>query len=158
MDERCVTRTARADDAPRLAELGRELGYPVEADVLAGRLREIAGRGDDVVLAAVGGSGEVVGWLHPWVRSSLVAERHCEIAGMVVDARLREFGIGRRLVGAAEAWARGRGVSEMVVRSNVLREESHPFYERLGYVRVKTQHAYRKPLGGGRPGADGGAP
>ena len=54
MDERCVTRTARADDAPRLAELGRELGYPVEADVLAGSLREIAGRGDDVVLAADG--------------------------------------------------------------------------------------------------------
>jgi hypothetical protein len=29
----------------------------------------------------------------------------------------------------------------------VTREESHPFYERLGYTRVKTQHAYRKRLG-----------
>lgn len=25
-----------------------------------------------------------------------------------------------------------------------MRPEAHPFYERLGYVRVKTQHAYRK--------------
>jgi hypothetical protein len=35
----------------------------------------------------------------------------------------------------------------MAVRSNVTRTESHPFYERLGYARVKTQHAYRKRLG-----------
>jgi hypothetical protein len=34
----------------------------------------------------------------------------------------------------------------MTVRSNVVRAESHPFYERLGYVRSKTQHAYRKHL------------
>jgi hypothetical protein len=28
----------------------------------------------------------------------------------------------------------------------VLRVESHPFYERLGYARSKTQHAYLKRL------------
>jgi hypothetical protein len=28
----------------------------------------------------------------------------------------------------------------------VARTESHPFYERLGYARAKTQHAYRKRL------------
>jgi hypothetical protein len=28
----------------------------------------------------------------------------------------------------------------------VAREESHPFYQQLGYVRIKTQHVYRKPL------------
>jgi hypothetical protein len=28
----------------------------------------------------------------------------------------------------------------------VVRAESHPFYERLGYLRTKTQHAYRKTL------------
>ena len=34
----------------------------------------------------------------------------------------------------------------MTVRSNVVRHESHPFYERVGYERTKTQHAYRKRL------------
>jgi hypothetical protein len=29
---------------------------------------------------------------------------------------------------------------EIAVRSNTVRAESHPFYERAGYVRVKTQH------------------
>ena len=34
----------------------------------------------------------------------------------------------------------------LLVRSNVTRPESHPFYERLGYERIKTQHSYRKTL------------
>jgi GNAT superfamily N-acetyltransferase len=65
----------------------------------------------------------------------------------VVDARERGRGVGRRLVAAVEEWARARGLEQIAVRSNVTREESHPFYEHLGYTRVKTQHAYRKRLG-----------
>jgi hypothetical protein len=45
-----------------------------------------------------------------------------------------------------------RGLGQMAVRSNVDRADSHPFYERLGYVRAKTQHAYRKRLS--KPGAE----
>jgi hypothetical protein len=51
-----------------------------------------------------------------------------------------------------EEWAREREIDEGGVRSNVVRTDSHPFYERLGYTRVKTQHAYRKGL------AEHGAP
>ena len=54
--------------------------------------------------------------------------------------------MGRLLVTAVEQWAWERGLDQMAVRSNVTRSESHPFYERLGYVRAKTQHAYRKRL------------
>jgi GNAT superfamily N-acetyltransferase len=54
--------------------------------------------------------------------------------------------VGRVLVAAAEAWAASRGLALMTVRSNVTRSESHPFYERLGYLKIKTQHAYRKRL------------
>jgi hypothetical protein len=35
---------------------------------------------------------------------------------------------------------------ELFLRSNVLRAEAHPFYEQLGFLRTKTQHAYVKPL------------
>jgi hypothetical protein len=37
----------------------------------------------------------------------------------------------------------GNGI---VVRSNVLRPESHGFYESLGYIRTKSQHVYSKCL------------
>jgi GNAT superfamily N-acetyltransferase len=58
----------------------------------------------------------------------------------------RVSGVGRRLVGAAEEWASGRGLSQVTLRSNVIRPESHAFYERVGYTRFKTQHTYRKTL------------
>jgi GNAT superfamily N-acetyltransferase len=63
-----------------------------------------------------------------------------------VDACARRSGAGRALVAAIERWAASRGVAQVSVRSNVVRVESHPFYERLGYTRVKTQHSYRKNL------------
>jgi GNAT superfamily N-acetyltransferase len=54
--------------------------------------------------------------------------------------------VGRRLVAAVETWAIGRGLEEVAVRSNVTRIESHPFYERLGFIRMKTSHIYGKPI------------
>jgi hypothetical protein len=34
----------------------------------------------------------------------------------------------------------------MSVRSNVIRDRAHKFYERQGYEHYKTQKAFRKPL------------
>ena len=48
--------------------------------------------------------------------------------------------------GRIRRWASERGLREIAVRSNVVRAESHPFYEGRGYARVKTQHVYLKPL------------
>ena len=142
-----VIRPATVADAGRLASLGSELGYPVTADEMAGRLGDLLAREGDIVLVAEREPAEVVGWVHGFEQRLLESGRRCELLGLVVDARERGRGLGRRLVTAVEEWARARGLEQMAVRSNVTRAESHPFYERLGYARVKTQHAYRKRLG-----------
>jgi GNAT superfamily N-acetyltransferase len=90
--------------------------------------------------------GGVVGWIHGAEQELLDSGRRCEITGLVVDPPARGQGVGRRLVEAVEAWAAARGLGQLAVRSNIIRVESHPFYERLGFVRAKTQHAYRKQL------------
>jgi GNAT superfamily N-acetyltransferase len=64
----------------------------------------------------------------------------------VVDEAHRSGGVGRALLGAAEAWAREHGCEVVTVRSRVARERAHRFYEREGYVRVKTSHVFSKPL------------
>lgn len=133
-------------DAARLAALSEVLGYPVTADALAERLGRLLGRDEELVLVAEVTPGHVVGWLHGAEQELLESGRRCEILGLVVDVTHRGQGVGRRLVQAAEAWASTRGLDQMAVRSSVTRAESHPFYERLGYVRAKTQHAYRKRL------------
>jgi GNAT superfamily N-acetyltransferase len=141
-------RPAVTADAPRLAALSAVLGYPAPEAALAARLDRVLARVSDVVLVAESGQGEIVGWIHGAEQELLESERRCEILGLVVDAAHRGQGAGRGLVSGVEQWAASRGLELIAVRSNVTRTESHPFYERLGYTRVKTQHAYRKTLPG----------
>jgi len=139
-------RRAAGQDAPRLAELSSVLGYPAAAAELGVRLERLLASSQDIVLVAESATGETVGWLHGAEQELLESGRRCEILGLVIDPAHRGQGIGRCLVAAVEAWARARDLKQMTVRSNVVRTESHPFYERLGYARAKTQHAYRKRL------------
>src|SRR4029453_10160986 len=139
-----TTRRATLADVPCLAGLSGVLGYPVDAGALANRLTRLLARDENAVFGVVTALGEVVGWIHALELELLEVERHCEIAGLVVNVAHRGQGAGRQLVEAAERWAASRGNAPMNVRSNVVRAESRPFSERMGYERIKTQHAYRK--------------
>jgi GNAT superfamily N-acetyltransferase len=139
-------RTAMASDGPRLAQLSGVLGYPVSLDAMAQRLQRVLARPEDVIFVAEIPPRGIIGWIHGAERDTLESDLRCEILGLVVDSAHRSRGVGRGLVAAIEQWAVARGLEEVAVRSNVTRLESHPFYERLGYVRVKTSHIYRKPV------------
>jgi GNAT superfamily N-acetyltransferase len=139
-------RNANLTDADRLAELSEVLGYPVEAEAIRRRLERLLAKPDHAVFVAEVSPKLVVGWIHAAEHDILEVGSFCEILGLVVAADHRGEQIGRCLVERVEQWARERGYKHISVRSNVVRTESHPFYERLGYVRTKTQHAYRKGL------------
>ncbi len=139
-------RAPRAGDAPRLAALSAALGYPAAAAEITGRLARLLEREDHCLRVAESPEGEVIGWIQAEERHVLEAGTWCEIVGLVVDGGHRGRGAGRALVGEVEAWALGRGLHTMKVRSNVTREESHPFYQRLGYTRAKTQHVYLRAV------------
>ena len=141
-----TVRKATMSDAIRLAELSEVLGYPVEPDVVKQRIERLLSRPQNVLLVADLAESGVAGWIHAAEQDILETGRSCEILGLVVAANQRNHGIGRRLVERVEQWAVERGLRQISVRSNVLRSESHQFYERLGYARVKTQHAYRKRI------------
>jgi GNAT superfamily N-acetyltransferase len=140
-----IVRRAKTTDAAGVAALSGILGYPVDRETMQSRLERLSGCEEHVVFVAEM-NGEVVGWIHGAERDVLVAERFGEICGLVVAEGRRSSGVGRRLVEAIEQWAGGRGLDQVSVRSNVVRTESHPFYEKVGYSRIKTQHAYRKRL------------
>ena len=140
-----VVRRAKSTDAAGVAELSGILGYPVDRETMQRRLERSGERDEHVVFVAEIG-GKVVGWIHGAEHEFLVVGRVGEICGLVVSEGQRASGVGRRLVEAVELWARGRGLEQVAVRSNVARTESHPFYEKVGYTRLKTQHAYRKSL------------
>ena len=138
-------RKAARNDAACVAELSGQLGYPVATEVMAQRLERVLGRAEHVVFVAE--TTEIVGWVHAAEQEILETGTVCEIWGLVVADGQRGKGIGRRLIEAVEEWALSRGLKQVSLRSNIIRPEAHPFYERIGFTRYKTQHAYRKSLG-----------
>jgi GNAT superfamily N-acetyltransferase len=140
-----IIRKAQLADANGIAELSGTLGYPVSGQTMEQRLTRVLKLETHSVFVAER-NGEVVGWTHGAEQETLELGCRGEIWGLVVAENERGRGVGRRLIEAVEKWARDRGLENMSVRSNVVRPESHPFYERIGYTRYKTQHAYRKQL------------
>lgn len=138
-------RPASSADAGVIARLTTELGYPTSADEIKLRLDVLLAR-ETHFIAVAEVLSEVVGWVAVEHRLLLESGDRVEIIGLVVTESARRTGVGSALVRDAEEWARQRGHRVIGVRSNVERIEAHPFYDRLGYVRAKTQHAYRKDL------------
>jgi GNAT superfamily N-acetyltransferase len=146
-----ILRRARLDDAPAIAALSDELGYPNEAGAIRSRLAAVDARADELVLVAETAGGEsgasVTGWVHVFGAARLESDPYAEIGGLIVTERARGGGIGQALLAAAETWARTRGYHDMRVRSNVVRERAHAFYRRCGYASPKVQRVFVKPLG-----------
>lgn len=139
-------RRARPEDAATIARLTTELGYPASPGEMKSRLDILLTR-ETHYIAVAELSSQIIGWVAVEHRLILESGDRAEIVGLVVTSSARRSGVGSALVREAEDWARQRGHAGISVRSNVARTEAHPFYERLGYVRAKTQHAYRKELG-----------
>ncbi|MGB9243345.1 MAG: GNAT family N-acetyltransferase [Candidatus Acidiferrales bacterium] len=139
-------RLARPADYPRLAQLAGELGYPSSPDDIARRLAGLNMSGEHVVFVAQLADGTIAGWIGAFVYRCVEADARVEISGLVVDERFRSQAVGRFLLDRAEAWAREKGFSATSLRSNVIRERAHAFYERQGYAHTKTQKSFRKKL------------
>ena len=142
-------RVAALDDAPEIADLVAQLGYPAKVVDARTRLVRLLDRVDHAVLVAVE-ANHVVGLIHVCVVETLENEPHAEIRGLVVDETHRSRGAGRQLVAAAEEWAKERALPRVRVRSNVKRERTRKFYERERYEVTKVQNVFDKSLSVGR--------
>jgi GNAT superfamily N-acetyltransferase len=147
-DATFLVRVAEEGDVEALASLSAQLGYPIAVGEMRERWARVhAARFGEIFVAVImDGAQAVVGWTHVVPRLQLEDAAHAELAGLVVDERMRGAGVGKALLAAAEDWARIQGFAFMRVRSNVVRERAHRFYEREGYARVKAQAMFRKAL------------
>lgn len=139
-------RDALAADAEALAQLSTQLGYALDADRVAAHLVGIAAARAGIVRVAVDGGDRAIAWIHTRITHALEYGAYGEILGFVVDAGWRSQGVGALLLADAEAWVRAQGVGEIRVRSNVIRERAHAFYQRHGYAERKRQACFGKPL------------
>jgi ribosomal protein S18 acetylase RimI-like enzyme len=136
-------RDARPEDAPALAGLLEELGYPSTPDQAAERLGRIAAEGSTIVLVAtLDGEIAAFGALH---EQALLEDDGpgCAVSALVVGERYRRRGIGECLMEALENEARERGASRVVLHTAERRADAHAFYEALGYEHTGRRYAKR---------------
>jgi GNAT superfamily N-acetyltransferase len=139
-------RSAEERDISDLGRLAGELGYPSTPERVRERFAGIKASLHHATFVAAIDGNTVIGWIHLSEAHTLETDPRAEINGLVVDSNFRSGGVGRLLVERGEEWARRRGLTAMGVRSNILRERTHAFYERLGYAATKTQKVFRKSL------------
>ena len=121
-------------DAPRLAVLLGQLGYPAEAAEVDRRLDYWLGDPAGVLLGAAA-DGELIGVAALHVGPILeVTGKFGRLVALVVDDGHRGRGVGRALVAGIEERARELGCILVEVTSSAHREASHRFYAGLGYV------------------------
>jgi GNAT superfamily N-acetyltransferase len=139
-------RTATLADAERLAPLATQLGYASTAEQIAARLPAVLSDPESVIFVAERNDGELLGYADVFLMRTLASDARAEVGGLVVADSCRSQGIGQMLMARVEEWAREKRCAAVSLRTNVIRERAHTFYERLGYTLVKTQKAYRKKL------------
>ena len=139
-------RSARPEDAPVIADLATQLGYPNTPEEAAARLRDVLAQPEGAVLVAEDVDGAVIGYGHVFGAHRVDTDPFAEIGALVVDQNRRSRGTGAVLVEAMAAWAREHGFRALRVRSNVIRGRAHAFYDRLGFERVKVQQVFARTL------------
>ena len=128
-----VIRSARSDDAPRIAELLAVLGYPSPVADVKRRIADCAASALTTVLVA-----ESVGRIVGVISFHCIPLFHADgflgrITSLVVATDCRQHGVGRLLVSAAEEFAWSHGCVRVEVTSGDHRADAHAFYEKLGY-------------------------
>ncbi|ACU63207.1 GNAT family N-acetyltransferase [Chitinophaga pinensis] len=146
MNGAIYVRHVSVKDAAQVAALSAELGYPSTVKDTITYIQAIDKSICDVAYVAVSGE-TVLGWIHVCYTIRLESGPFCEIGGLVVSRNTLGKGIGRLLVEKAKKWSAERNIEKLRVRSNVIREGSHAFYVKTGFVEYKQQKVFEYTIG-----------
>jgi GNAT superfamily N-acetyltransferase len=131
-------------DINEVSELLIQLGYNVSTEELINRIEKITELGKGTVFVAKDETNKIIGCVHALLDVRLAGGNFGEVVSLVVDEGFRGKGIGKKLIGEAEAWLRQKGEKRLRIRCNAIRNETHKFYEHLGFVEKKSQKIFEK--------------
>lgn len=132
-------------DAESVAWLSTQLGYESDIEQISARIKHINNSYDNCAFVALV-EDKVVGWIHGFYTLRIESDPFVEIGGLIVDSAYRNLKIGKQLIERLKLWAEQHQVKKLKVRCNVIRTESHKFYERLGFKENKRQIAFEIDL------------
>lgn len=127
--------------AKEITTLALQLGYQNRIKELSRRLEFILESNYDCVFIAQS-DDQVIGWVHALVAVRVESPIFVEITGLVVDENFRGKKVGQKLIEAVKDWVNDLEIPVIKVRCNVIRTESHKFYEALGFTLDKEQKVF----------------
>jgi ribosomal protein S18 acetylase RimI-like enzyme len=136
-------RVARATDAPAIAALFTDEGFPAGPSDIRSRLTHFGSPHSRVVVAEH--EGALLGFIavHAMPRFEH-DDRILRILALVVDAGARERGVGRALMAEAERIGTELGAAFVEVTAGFHRPEARHLYESLGYDSTVTAYLRKK--------------
>jgi N-acetylglutamate synthase-like GNAT family acetyltransferase len=135
------TRAATIDDLDSIVYLSEHWGHPSTPEKMRSHVQEILNHADHRVFL-IQNEERITGWIHGVYLIHMESGPFVEITGLVVDLNFRRIGMGRILVEKMIDWSGSMNCKKVRVRSNIQREEAHPFYLSIGFKEVKQQKVY----------------
>jgi ribosomal protein S18 acetylase RimI-like enzyme len=138
-----LLRPAQAADAPAIAALFTDEGYPAGPSDIVARLARFDTSDSRVVIAEH--DGAILGFIavHAMARFEH-DDSILRILALVVDAGARERGVGRTLMAEAERIGRELGAAFIELTAGHHRPEARHLYESLGYDSTVTAYLRKK--------------
>jgi GNAT superfamily N-acetyltransferase len=138
-----VLRPAQPGDAPAIAALFTDEGYPAGPSDIVARLGHFDTPASQVIVAEH--DETILGFIavHAMARFEH-DDQIVRILALVVDAGARERGVGRALMAEAERFGRALGAAFVEVTAGHRRPEARHLYESLGYDSAVTTYLRKK--------------
>jgi N-acetylglutamate synthase-like GNAT family acetyltransferase len=89
---------------------------------------------------------KIVGYIHLIHSMRIGSSPFVEIAAFIIDESSRSLGVGSSLIKETEAWATELGLKDIRIRSNIIRQEAHNFFQKRGFQNIKTQEVFLKHI------------
>jgi ribosomal protein S18 acetylase RimI-like enzyme len=136
-------RPATVADAPRIAALFTDEGYPAGASAIEARLGRFNTADSTVIVADH--DGEILGFIALHVVARFEHDdSFVRIVALVVDSAVRDRGIGRVLMAEAERIGRAREAAFVEITAGHHRPGARHLYDSLGYEANLTAYLRKR--------------
>ena len=138
-------RAAVKQDCSGITHLTNQLGYPSTEKKICEIMELVLSHNDhQVYIAEI--EKTIVGYIH-LIRSMRIGSNpFIEIAAFIIDESSRNIGVGSSLINESEKWANSMGLEDIRIRSNIIRQEAHIFFQNRGFLNIKTQEVFTKKI------------
>jgi len=138
-------RSAQKEDCTGITDLTNQLGYPSTLEKIC-EIMDLVLVHDDHQVYVAEKDNKIIGYIH-LIRSMRIGSNpFVEIAAFIINESSRSIGVGSSLIKETENWTSGLGLVDIRIRSNIIRQEAHNFFQNRGFQNIKTQEVFQKNI------------